>query len=147
MSTDTTTTEFAFVTLDRPYEASGAPNETAVYKRHADTGGWDLMSVEPGEGNGVRETAMLLGAATRFHRNIVHLRKGGVWMDRVPDYLMAESTPRQGIETEIADLRAEAHRISEQAAYSGSWGSGAGLLEARADAMQHVLDALATDND
>lgn len=144
MSTDATTFDrgYNLLTLDRPYEASGEPTETAVYKYDTATGNWNFVACEPGDANASRGVLHTVGMPMLSTTRIVHLRKGGEWMQVVPDHLMQPSTPRQGIETEIADLRAEAHRVSEAAAYSGSWGSGAHLLEARADAMQHVLDAL-----
>lgn len=142
MSTDTKPIALTYITIE-----AADKTESALYERKTTTSDWTLVTVEEGERHSTVETLKILGAGFRHTREIVHLRKGGEWMQVVPDYLMAESTPRQQIETEIADLRAEAHRVAEAAAYSGSWGSGAGILTAKADAMQHVLDVLYADED
>lgn len=88
-----------------------------------------------------------LGQPYRITREITHLREGGEWKPVVLDFLMQPTTPRQRIRTEIANLRAEAHRRNESDAYSGSHGSGGSLLTAKADAMQYVLDVLTADAD
>jgi hypothetical protein len=156
MSTETHTADasafdrgYNFLRVTNEHAQMGTdPTETAVYKYDTTTGNWNLVTSETGDANGIREALLNVSPAPVLNtERIVHLRPGGEWMPVVPDHLMQPSTARQRIEAEIADLRAEAHRISEAAAYSGSYGSGAGLLETRADAMQHVLDLFAADND
>lgn len=149
MSTTTPDLGYNFLTVvDEHADMGTDPHETAVYKHDPTTGDWTLIANENGDAQGIRAALTSVGGvAFRKTSRITHLRRGGEWMQVVPDHLMQPTTARQKIETEIANLRDHARRISLAAGYSGSHGSGANILEARADAMQHVLDVLDTDDD
>lgn len=138
MSTDRTVAQsFAFI-----HEG----NETAVYTYVDTQHHWSLLAIEKGDAAAAVATARAMGAAIRSHSDLPHLRQGGVWQD--PVYSFEAPTAVQRIETEIANLRAEAHRRRESAGYSGEHhDGGARYLTERADGMKYALDLLAADHD
>lgn len=144
---DVSAIDHTFVTVNITDARPGwSTVETAVYKRRTD-GKWQYTTRTPGEGEVVRAMVATFATGSRSIRDANHLRTGGEWMQVVPDHLMAESTTRQRVTAEIADLRAEADRRAESAGYSGEMhDGGARYLRERADGMEHVLNLLAPDH-
>lgn len=139
---------YNFVRVTNPHPRTGTDLvETAVYRYRADSGDWEFITSEPGDGRGIRAALTTVGVPMLSTDRIVHLRQGGEWMQMVPDHLMQPSTGRQRVEAEIADLNADARHLSEQAAHSGSdYDGGAALMRAKAHGMQRTLDLFDTDN-
>lgn len=141
MSTDQSTTQNATQSFAFIHEG----DETAIYNYSETHRHWFLLVTEKGDAAAAIATARATGAAMRIHSDLPHLRAGGVWQD--PIYSFEAPTAEQRIRTEIANLRAEADRLEENARYSDDRHSNHGSLRMRADAMEHVLDVFAAEQD